>query len=39
MSKQHFELYAQSVGVTIKKFKADNHPFGSAHFREDCFNK
>ena len=36
VGKQLFEQFSQSVGVIIKKFRADNHPFGSAEFREDC---
>ena len=33
--KHLFEQFAKGFGVTIKTYHADNHPFGSAAFRED----
>ena len=39
MTKHLFEQFARSVGVTLKNFRVDNHPFGAQEFREDCANK
>ena len=38
-TKVLFEQFASSVGVTLKNFRVDNHPFASQEFREDCNNK
>ena len=35
MSKRAFERLARSYGVTIKGYRADNHPYGSNAFRSD----
>ena len=33
--KHEFERFASLHGVTIKKYRADNHPFSSAEFKAD----
>ena len=33
--KHEFEEFAHQYGVTIKHYRADNHPFNSAEFKED----
>ena len=39
VTKRLFEQFAANHGVTIKQIRADNHPFGSKEFREDCLMK
>ena len=34
--KHELEEFCKQFGRTIKGFHADNHPWGSAEFREDC---
>ena len=35
VGKHAYECWARLHGVNIKKYRADNHPFGSKEFRDD----
>ena len=35
VGKHAYERFARLHGVHIRKYRADNHPFGSKEFRDD----
>ena len=39
ISKHRFEAFSSSVGVNIKQYLADNHPFRSKEWSNDCSNQ